>query len=149
MPKQLVKQLVQLLSLLALLVGCTTTNFLTPASKQPTLFERLGGTATLNLVVDETINAVALNPKTMRSFDGIKLVTLKESVVQQLCYLSDGPCKYEGETMKNAHADHKITQAEFEVFVEIFRQSLNKHVNTTEKNELLKLLAPMKRDIVF
>jgi hemoglobin len=55
---------------------------------------------------------------------------------------------YEGETMQNSHRDLKITTAEFELFVEAFRTSLNKHVGEREKNELLKILAPMKRDIV-
>ena len=133
-----------LLSIWMFIASCTIIS----TSKQASLFDRLGGFATLNLVVDETINEVSTNPKTKRSFEGIKLATLKKSVVQQLCYLSEGPCKYEGDSMKNAHADHKITQAEFELFVAIFRESLNKHVDTTEKNELIRLLAPMRRDIV-
>jgi hemoglobin len=41
-----------------------------------------------------------------------------------------------------------VTSAEFELFVETFRTALDKHVGTKEKNELLKILAPMKRDIV-
>lgn len=133
-----------LVSVGMLVAGCTTIS----TSKRASLFDRLGGFATLNLVVDETIDEVSANPKTKRSFEGIKLATLKKSVVQQLCYLSNGPCNYEGDNMKNAHADHKITQAEFELFVATFRESLNKHVDTAEKNELLRLLAPMRRDIV-
>ena len=131
-----------LMGLCVLATSCATTH------SKPSLFDRLGGFVTLNTVVDETINEVSVNPKTKRSFEGVKLATLKQSVVQQLCFLSGGPCKYEGETMQNAHADAKITQAEFELFVAVFRQSLNKYVNTAEKNELLRLLAPMKRDIV-
>jgi len=55
---------------------------------------------------------------------------------------------YEGETMLNSHKDAKISEAEFDAFVGMFRDTLNKYVNTREKNELLKILAPMKRDIV-
>ena len=62
--------------------------------------------------------------------------------------LTGGRCEYDGETMINAHKDAKITTAEFEVFVAAFRDSLDRHTNTHEKNELLKILAPMKRDIV-
>jgi hemoglobin len=102
----------------------------------------------LTVVVSETIDSAAQHPKLERTFKGIKLATLKESVVNQLCVLSGGDCKYEGETMKNSHADLKITTAEFELFVQAMRDSLNRHVATREKNELLKLLAPMKRDIV-
>ncbi len=112
------------------------------------LFNRIGGLPVLTKIVDEFIDEVAKSPRTKRSFDGIKLKTLKESVVAQLCKLTDGPCVYEGETMLNAHKDAKITDAEFNAFVDIFRTTLNKYLATREKNELLRILAPMKRDIV-
>lgn len=112
------------------------------------LFNRIGGLPVLTKIVDEFIDEVAKSPRTKRSFDGIKLKTLKESVVAQLCKLTGGPCVYEGETMLNAHKDSKITDAEFNAFVDIFRTTLNKYLATSEKNELLKILAPMKRDIV-
>lgn len=113
-----------------------------------TLFERIGGLPVLTLVVSETIDHSASHPKLKRSFDGVKLATLKQSVVDQLCMLTGGGCVYEGETMKNSHQDLKITTAEFELFVAAFRKSLDNHVGQAEKNELLKILAPMKRDIV-
>lgn len=114
----------------------------------PSLFERIGGLSVITAVVSETIDHSASDPKIKRSFDGIKLATLKQSVVDQLCMLTGGNCAYEGETMKNSHRDLKVTTAEFELFVETFRAALNKHVGEAEKNELLKILAPMKRDIV-
>ena len=72
------------------------------------LFNRIGGMPALTKFVDEFINEVATSPRTKRSFDGIKLKALKESVVAQLCKLTGGPCVYEGETMLNAHRDAKI-----------------------------------------
>ncbi len=87
--------------------------------------------------------------RTKRSFEGVKLVQLKQSIVNQLCRLTGGGCEYDGETMKKAHADAKITTAEFELFVQSFRDALDRHVATREKNELLKIVAPMKRDIVY
>ena len=112
------------------------------------LYERMGGLPVITKIVDEFIDEVAASPRTKRSFKGIKLKTLKESVVSQICKLANGPCVYEGETMLNAHHDAKITDAEFNAFVDIFRGTLNRYVETREKNEMLKLLAPMKRDIV-
>ena len=112
------------------------------------LFQRIGGLPVLTKIVDESIAEIANSPRTKRSFDGIKLKPLKESVVAQLCKLTGGACVYEGETMLNVHQDAKISEAEFEAFVDIFRNTLTKHLATREKNELLKILAPMKRDIV-
>jgi len=128
-----------------LLIGCAHQQ----QSSQQSLYERIGGHDALTVIVSETIDKVAYDPKTKRSFEGIKLTTLKESIVSQLCYLTGGGCKYEGETMKNAHADAKITTAEFELMVQALRDSLNRHTGEREKNELLKILAPMKADIVY
>ncbi len=116
--------------------------------KEQSLYVRMGGLPVITKIVDEFINEVASSPRTKRSFKGIKLKTLKESIVAQLCKLADGPCIYEGETMLNAHHDAKITDAEFNAFVDMFRGTLNRYVGTREKNEMLKILAPMKRDIV-
>ena len=115
---------------------------------EPSLFERLGGRNTLQIVVGETIDEVSKDPKIKRSFEGINLKTLKKNIVDHLCMITHGPCNYEGETMKNAHSQSDITEAEFELFVTSFRSALNRHVDTREKNELLRILAPMKYDIV-
>jgi hemoglobin len=135
--------------LMLLISSCAQTQA-SPSSTNtvPSLFERIGGLPVLTVVVSETIDKSVNDPKIKRSFDGIKLSTLKQSVVDQLCVLTGGNCVYEGETMQNSHRDLKVTTAEFELFVEAFRTSLNKHVGEREKNELLKILAPMKRDIV-
>jgi hemoglobin len=115
---------------------------------EDSLFVRIGGLPVLTQMVDEFIDEVTTAPKTKRSFEGLNLKTLKKTVTDHLCHLTGGGCIYEGETMFNAHRDAKITEAEFEVFVSMFRDTLNKYVGTREKNELLKILAPMKRDIV-
>jgi hemoglobin len=141
-----------LLLLIYSLAGCSHLNdstlFKSSETKQENLFTRIGGLPVLTKITDEFIDQVATAPSTKRSFDGIKLKALKESVVAQLCKLTGGPCVYEGETMLNSHKDAKITEAEFDAFVGMFRDTLNKYVDTREKNELLKILAPMKHDIV-
>ena len=134
------------------LVACaslTETNKSTPEKVQNnSLFQRIGGLPVLTKIVDESIDEITNSPRTKRSFDGVKLAPLKESIVMQLCKITDGGCIYEGETMLNSHRDAKISEAEFDAFVDIFRKILTRHLATREKNELLKILAPMKRDIV-
>ena len=49
------------------------------------LYERMGGLPVITSVVNETIDQVSTDPKTKRSFEGIKLKTLKQSIVNQLC----------------------------------------------------------------
>jgi len=113
-----------------------------------TLYARLGGEPTVSRVVTRTIERAAHDPRTQRSFDGIKLATVEKSIVQQICSISGGGCKYEGETMAKSHKDLKIRAGEFDALVDIMREEFDAAgVNAGAKNELLKLLAPMKRDI--
>jgi len=131
-------------------LGSVLLSFNVSANEMDTtsLYARMGGTPVMTKIVDDFVDEVATSPKTKRSFEGIKLKALKESIVQQMCKISGGGCVYEGETMLNSHRDAKITEAEFDAFVEMFRETLNRYLPTREKNELLKILAPMKRDIV-
>lgn len=131
------------------LIACLATSACALNPPKETLFQRLGGLPVLTAVVSETVDDMSKDSRTKRSFEGVKLVQLKQSIVNQLCRLTGGGCEYDGETMKKAHADAKITTAEFELFVQSFRDALDRHVATREKNELLKIVAPMKRDIVY
>lgn len=116
---------------------------------EPTLWTRLGGTPVVTAVIAETIDRSATDPRTRRSFEGVKLARVKEKLVEQVCELSAGPCRYTGDPMKPVHQGLKVTAAEFDLLVHFLRQALDRAgVGEAEKNELLKLLAPMKRDIV-
>ena len=143
-PRQAAFAVLPALLLAALVLGCAS-----PGTRPGTsLFVRMGGMPAISTVVDETIDVVAAHPRARRSFEGIKLPAFKESVAAQFCVLAGGPCKYEGENMKKAHAGLKITDSEFDLMVSALRAVLDRHVGEAEKNEMLRLLAPMKRDVV-
>ena len=56
---------------------------------------------------------------------------------------------YSGDPMREVHAGHEISQAEFYGMVELLQVVLHEHhVAMRERNELLALLAPMERDVV-
>ncbi len=138
--------------LAAYLTGCAVLPASSPTSSPtatPTLYQRLGGPSALTPVIERTLERSAADPRTARSFDGIKLKTLRDSIVQQICSLSGGGCHYEGETMARSHADLKIVASEFDAMVTILREEMDRAgIDPGAKNELLRLLAPMKRDIV-
>lgn len=129
--------------IIALLAGCATT-------PSKTLFDRLGGLPALAAVTDKTIDLSASDPRTKRSFENIKLQPLKESITNQLCQLTGGPCKYEGEPMQKAHKGLAITADEFDGLVGHLSATLDQFkVDAREKNELIQLLAPLKGDVVL
>ena len=129
-----------------MLAGCAT-----PApSTDATLYARIGGASVVAEVVDDLIERSACDPRTGRSFKDVKMDRLKEKLREQICSLAGGPCRYTGDAMADVHKGLKINESEFYVMVQFLRDSLERAgVRDTEKNELLRLLAPMKRDIVF
>ena len=120
-----------------------------PDPSPSSLYARLGGQAVVAAFVNETIDKVVADPKLKRSFKGSNIRRIKRLFAEQVCQLSGGGCVYSGDTMREVHANHHITEAEFFGVVEVLRSAMRDHgVALRERNELLALLAPMKRDIV-
>lgn len=132
-----------LLSIALLLAACAA-----PAPGR-TLYDRMGGAPVVERVVGQLIDRTATDPRTKRSFEGTKLARVKEKLAEQVCELAAGPCKYTGDPMREVHKGLKNTEAELSLMVQFLREALDANgVGEREKNELLRLLAPMKRDIV-
>ena len=114
-----------------------------------TLYVRLGGDKGVTQIANELIDRVAADPRIGSSFKDSNLRRVKDKLAEQLCEISDGPCKYSGDSMRESHAGHHIREADFYGMVEYLKAILlDHHVALRETNELLRRLAPMKRDIV-
>lgn len=115
----------------------------------PHLYERLGGADGVAAIAGTLIDRVSSDPKLGRSFKDAKLERIKKLLAEQICDLSGGPCRYSGDPMKEVHAGHHISEAEFFGMVADLRDVLReRRVSEGAANELLRLLAPMKRDVV-
>ena len=118
-------------------------------ASEPSLYQRLGGEIVVTKIVEQAIKRVVDDPEVNQSFHKVDLVKLDKLLVEQICSLTGGGCKYSGEDMKTVHAGLNITEREFYAMVEALRAELDSHnVGEREKNELLRILAPMKRDVV-
>jgi hemoglobin len=119
------------------------------AGAAPTLYDRLGGESGVAAITGSLIDRVSSDPTLGRSFKDTNLKRIKKLLAEQICDLSGGPCHYSGDSMKEVHAGHHISEAEFYGMVNTLRGILKQqHVSQGATNELLRLLAPMKRDIV-
>jgi hemoglobin len=119
------------------------------ASAAPRLYDRLGGEAGVAAIAGSLIDRVSADPKLGRSFKDSNLDRIKKLLAEQICDLSGGPCRYSGDSMREVHAGHHISEAEFFGMVADLRAVLKeRHVSQGAVNELLRLLAPMKRDVV-
>jgi len=77
------------------------------------------------------------------------MARLRTELIEQICVLSGGPCRYRGLDMKTAHRGMGITSAEFDALVEDLKQALDRFkVPAKEQADLVALLAPTKPDIV-
>lgn len=119
------------------------------AGPSGTIYEGLGGKAGVAAISDELIDRVAADPVLGRSFAATNLARIKNLLAEQICDLAGGPCHYSGDPMRQVHAGHHITEAEFYRMVDELRAILKqRHVGVAATNGLLRLLAPMKRDVV-
>lgn len=119
------------------------------AGPSGTLYESLGADAGVAAISDALIDRVASDPVLGRSFADANLKRIKKLLAEQICDLSGGPCRYSGDPMRQVHAGHHISEAEFYRMVDTLRAILReRHVGVSATNALLRLLAPMKRDVV-
>ena len=119
------------------------------AAAENTLFTRLGGDAGVAAISNELIDRAVADPVMGPSFKDSKISRIKTLLAEQICDLSGGPCHYSGDPMKEVHAGHHITEAQFYRMVDYLRGILKeRHVDRRSTNQLLRLLAPMKRDVV-
>lgn len=115
----------------------------------PSLYARLGGEAGVTAITADLVDATARDPVLGRSFAHSDLARVKRLLAEQICDLTGGGCRYTGDSMRDVHAGHAITEREFYAMVDILRATLRRHrVPLAARNELLALLAPMRRDIV-
>jgi hemoglobin len=123
--------------------------------KQPSLYERLGGTYSIATVVDDFIERLLVNatlnanPAIKEARTRVPKAGLKFHVTELVCAASGGPCKYTGRPMKESHERLNISQGEWEAMVADFKATLNNFkVPEREQQELITIVGTTKSDIV-
>ena len=131
----------------------------TPAAASPSiaaaplapagLYAALGEKAGIVRLVDDFVERLVRHPRIGSQFKDTKPAALKESLVNQFCQLSGGPCVYDGPEMGELHADMDINKGDFNALVETLQRAMDAQgIAFTQQNRLLALLAPMHRDII-
>jgi hemoglobin len=133
---------------LGILVGCTMTGK-QKATGERSLYDRLGGKPAITAVVDDFTARVAADRRINRFFANADIPAFKAKLIDQICEVSGGPCKYTGKDMKTTHAGMGISNADFDALVEDLVATLDKFkVPEKEKGDLLSILGPIRKDIV-
>jgi len=132
------------------------------------LFERLGGEQGIAALVDDFTPRMLQDPRVNWDRTGVdkpgllksgpaitwkptpqNVSTLKKHMVQFISLATGGPSRYEGKEMKQAHADMKITNSEFDAAIGDIKASLDKlKVPDQEQKELLAIIESTRPQIV-
>ena len=111
-------------------------------------FEAFGGKEGLVKIMDDFMIGLVADPRTKPFFDNNKQTFIKAMLVEQMCELMNGGCKYQGRDMKSSHANMRVNREGFNALVEQFQFAMDKHnVPFSAQNKLLAKFAPMYREI--
>ena len=111
-------------------------------------FQAFGGKEGLVKIMDDFMIGLVADPRTKPFFDNDKQTFIKAMLVEQMCELMNGGCKYQGRDMKTSHANMKVNREGFNALFEQFQFAMDKHnVSFSAQNKFLAKLAPMYRDI--
>ena len=120
------------------------------ASSGQTAYARLGGMPALYAVTDNFITLIEHEPRILKYFKGVDIAEFRRHFAIQLCMETGGPCEYTGRTMQDAHAMMNITEADFNLTVELLIKACEQAgLATSEINYLLMKLATMRKDMLY
>jgi hemoglobin len=125
------------------------------SADKPSLYERLGGVYNIATVIDDFIDRVMTdprlnaNPRVNEAHHRVPPPGFKYLVTEMVCWASGGPQKYSGRPMAESHAEMKISDKEWDAFLDDLQQTLEKFaVPAEEQSELKAIVNSTRSDIV-
>jgi hemoglobin len=119
------------------------------ATEPPSLYQRLGGRAAIEAMVNDSIVNISADTRINQRFHDLDAAKLGKNLVDLVCERTGGPCVYTGKDMSAAHEGMYISDAEFDALVEDMVKSMDKFkMPAREKAEVLALLGKTKNAIV-
>ncbi len=113
------------------------------------IYKEFGEKSGLVKIMDDFMVNLLKDPRTKPSFENVDQNRIKEQLVDQFCFILNGPCEYKGAKMKPIHANVGINRENFNALVEQLQFAMDKNnVPFRAQNKLLAVLAPMHRDII-
>lgn len=118
-------------------------------NSEAALSDQLGGMQGIERIVSGMVDRSVSDPRIAWAFDNSNHVRLKRLISRQFCNLSGGPCPRRERGMGPVHRHVGLTEAHFNAVVENLQESMDTAGTPFRAQlRLLRLLAPMKREIV-
>ena len=124
------------------------------ATKQKTLYERLGGANGIAAIVDDIIEAHMINPNIMARFlpvkeDAAHFAQVRQHLIEFLSAGSGGSEQYTGKDMTTAHRGMNISEAEYMSTIDDILASLEKHnIDEQSKKDVLAIAYSLKGTMI-
>jgi hemoglobin len=122
--------------------------------KGNSLFERLGGSSGINVLVEDIVGLHMQNPTIRARFRPYletpdKLAVTKKHLCAFLEAGSGGTAKYAGRTMQDAHRGMNISEAEYMAATDDILATLRKHgIDEQTQKDVLAIAYSLKGDIL-
>jgi hemoglobin len=121
----------------------------TVTSTQKSLYERLGGEASVRKIANDVLDKNLSNPLISYHFEDIDMDKLKQLVFEFFSMGTGGPHNYTGRDMRTAHTGMKINEEEWISGADDMISVMNDNgVGEGEKKEVLAIFDSLKGDIV-
>lgn len=115
-----------------------------------TLYDELGGEQKIAEIVDNFINEIEFNRVMFEYFKDSDIDRFREKLNEHLCLLAGGPCEYTGDAMRDVHAGMNISEADFNLGVDLFINAMDRAgVPHPLQNRLLREMAPLRKEMIY
>ncbi|WP_439135723.1 group I truncated hemoglobin [Pseudomaricurvus sp.] len=134
-----------IVSLLLALLSCSSQ-----PQQNHTLYQALGASEGVETIVYDLIVRIAKDDRVVERFRHVDIMRFKSGLETYICAVTDGPCDYNGDSIRIIHAGHHYTDTEFNTIVELLIESMEAaEIPTATQNRLLALLAKDYSDVVY
>lgn len=133
------------LLLTSLLLACSAM-----PQQSESVYQQVGGLPGIYTITDHFISQIEQEPRILKYFKGSDVARFRTHFAQQLCVETGGPCEYQGESMEVVHEGMNISEADFNLTVELLIDAMqDAGLSYTARNKILAKLAPMRSSMLY
>ena len=145
------KRLMPIAAVLALAACAAPSHRADHAAAAPpdALYRTLGGQEGIATFVDAALKHIHGDARIASQFANTDMADLRRLLIEQICDVSGGPCKYSGRSMEEAHSGLHITDKDFDAFVEDLVAAMNEvRIAPATQKTILGVFGPMRPQVV-
>ena len=115
-----------------------------------TLYQELGGEEKVAEIVENFISEIEFNADIYHYFKDSDIGRFRDKLNEHLCFLTNGPCQYTGDSMVDVHTGMNMTERDFNLGVDLFINAMTKaNVPHPVQNKVLNVMAKTRKEIIY